>query len=90
MMYQSEEYLYIDKDYFLPHPFPYVIDQSLYHCKEHISMMKLWRNVTGTKVLTKIILGGGVGVKPSALLLWAFVGLLYQPWLRDGDGDDCG
>jgi hypothetical protein len=27
------------------------------------------------------------GVEPSPLLLWPFIGLLYQPWMIDGD--DC-
>jgi hypothetical protein len=30
----------------------------------------------------------GAGVKPSPLLLWPFIGLLYQPWMIEGD--DCG
>jgi hypothetical protein len=29
----------------------------------------------------------GAGVEPSPLLLQPFIGLLYQPWLIDGD--DC-
>jgi hypothetical protein len=28
------------------------------------------------------------GVEPSPLLLWSFIGLLYQPWMVDCD--DCG
>jgi hypothetical protein len=27
-------------------------------------------------------------VEPSPLLLWPFIGLLYQPWMIDGD--ECG
>jgi hypothetical protein len=30
----------------------------------------------------------GAGVEPSLLLLRPFIGLLYQPWMIDGD--DCG
>jgi hypothetical protein len=30
----------------------------------------------------------GAGVEPSPLLLWPFVGMLYQTWMIDGD--DCG
>jgi hypothetical protein len=30
----------------------------------------------------------GAGVEPSPLLLRPFIGLLYQPWMVDGD--DCG
>jgi hypothetical protein len=30
----------------------------------------------------------GSGVEPSALLLRPFIGILYQPWMIDGD--DCG
>jgi hypothetical protein len=30
----------------------------------------------------------GAGVELSPLLLRPFIGLLYQPWMRDGD--DCG
>jgi hypothetical protein len=30
----------------------------------------------------------GSGVEPSSLLLRSFIGLLYQPWMIDGD--DCG
>jgi hypothetical protein len=29
-------------------------------------------------------------VEPSPLLLWTFVGLLYQPWMTGNDDDDCG
>jgi hypothetical protein len=30
----------------------------------------------------------GVGVKPYPLLLRPFIGLLYQPWMIDGDNCD--
>jgi hypothetical protein len=30
----------------------------------------------------------GAGLEPSQLLLRSFIGLLYQPWMIDGD--DCG
>jgi hypothetical protein len=31
----------------------------------------------------------GAGLESSPLLLWPFIGLLYQLWMIDGD-DDCG
>jgi hypothetical protein len=30
----------------------------------------------------------GTGVEPAPILLRSFIGVLYQPWMADGD--DCG
>jgi hypothetical protein len=35
-----------------------------------------------------IIIISNAGVEPIPPLLWTFIGLLYQPWMIDGD--DCG
>jgi hypothetical protein len=53
---------------------------------EHLSL-----NHTNLKTLLKTIYFlfiYGAAVEPSPLLLQPFIGLLYQPWLIDGD--DCG
>jgi hypothetical protein len=39
-------------------------------------------------MMMMMIITMGVGVERSPLLPWTFIGLLYQPWMIDGD--DCG
>jgi hypothetical protein len=40
------------------------------------------------KKQTYLYLSVGAGVEPSPLILQTFIGLLYHPWMIDGD--DCG
>jgi hypothetical protein len=46
-----------------------------------------WRKSIAEGTVSKffLLLVYGAGVEPSPLLLWSFIGLLYQPLMIDGD-----